>query len=201
MCLLEPSAPAVPGSGALCYKPGMKCGWWWVLAVCCVAVCGCSSFNREYRQALTQPVPREAISGPWQGRWLSHYNGHNDELRALVTRIDASHYDVKFRAKYKKGITFHFGYTVRLETLPATNGVVVFRGAENLGALAGGVYRYEGHATPTNFFSTYRSKHDHGIFEMQRPTAAESKEAGARRLQSRPMLWKMRGAAVIGSRQ
>ena len=44
-----------------------------------------------------------------------------------------------------------------------------FDGEANLGTMAGGSYYYEGRATTTNLVSTYRSKYDHGRFEMQRP--------------------------------
>jgi hypothetical protein len=111
----------------------------------------------------------ESLSGRWEGRWVSQANGHNDELRALITIADTNHYDVKFHAAYKQWITIHFGYTVRKETKPGTGGDVLFQGSEDLGRLAGGVYTYEGHADRTNFFSTYKSKYDHGTFEMKRP--------------------------------
>jgi len=132
----------------------------------------CSAFNYEWRQAAKKPVPSDDIVGPWEGHWLSHANGHNNQLRALITPVDTNHYDVKFHAAYKSEtfsfITVHFGYTVRMETKPSTNGIG-FHGSEDLGALAGGVYTYDGHASPTNFFSTYKSKYDHGVFEMKRP--------------------------------
>jgi hypothetical protein len=87
--------------------------------------------------------------------------------------VDTNHYDVKFHAAYKsetfKFITVYFGYTVRMEAQPSTNDSVAFHGSENLGVLAGGVYTYEGNATATSFFSTYKSKYDHGTFEMKRP--------------------------------
>jgi hypothetical protein len=130
---------------------------------------GCSTFNYEWRQAAKKPTPTNDITGRWDGHWISQANGHHDQLRALITEVDTNHYDVKFHAAYKKWITIHFGYTVRMETKPSTNGIVVFHGAENLGALAGGVYTYDGRADPTNFFSTYKSKYDHGTFEMKRP--------------------------------
>ena len=60
-----------------------------------------------------------------------------------------------------------FGYTVGLKTEPTEAGCK-FRGEANLGALAGGVYRYEGQADATNFFSTYSCKYDHGTFQMRR---------------------------------
>ena len=135
-------------------------------------LCGCSTFNYEWRQAAKKETSTTDIVGPWEGHWLSHANGHQDELRALITRADTNHYDVKFRAAYgwekAHWITVHFSYTVRMETRPSTNGVA-FHGSENLGVLAGGVYTYEGRADPTNFFSTYKSKYDRGVFEMHRP--------------------------------
>jgi len=44
-----------------------------------------------------------------------------------------------------------------------------FHGEENLGRMAGGVYRYEGKAMATNFHSTYRSAYDCGVFGKERP--------------------------------
>ena len=130
---------------------------------------GCSAFNYEWRQAAKKPTPAGDITGRWEGRWISEANGHNDKLRALVIVLDTNHYDVKFHAAYKQWITVHFGYKVRMETKPGANEVVAFHGSENLGALAGGIYTYDGHADATNFFSTYNSKYDRGTFEMKRP--------------------------------
>ena len=133
---------------------------------------GCSAFNYEWRQAARKPTPTNGIAGRWDGTWLSHANGHNDRLRCLVTQVDTNHFDARFHAAYSlpglKWLKVHFGYTVRMETKAAGDGVT-FRGEENLGALAGGVYRYEGNASNTNFFSTYKCKYDHGVFQMHRP--------------------------------
>jgi len=127
---------------------------------------GCSTFERDWKRATAQPTSGDSIEGAWVGRWSSDATGHSGPLRCLVWREDASHYAAHFRAGYA-GV-FRFTYTVRLEAQPHYGGWE-FSGQEDLGALAGGVYYYEGHATPTNFFSTYRSKRDHGIFEMRRP--------------------------------
>lgn len=129
---------------------------------------GCSSFNHDWRKAGKNSAPPDEVTGRWEGRWRSDANGHHDKLRCLITKVDERNYDAKFRATYKKWITVHFGYTVRLEASPGTNGVT-FRGSENLGWLAGGVYTYEGRANPTNFYSKYDSKYDRGTFEMKRP--------------------------------
>lgn len=106
------------------------------------------------------------MEGRWQGRWLSDVNGHNGKLLCIVSRLEDGDYAARFRATYKKFL--RFSYAVPLE-VEHRSGVWHFHGEENLGKLAGGVYRYEGNATPTNFHSTYRSRYDHGIFEMQRP--------------------------------
>ena len=137
-----------------------------------LALTGCSSFHREWREAATRAVPANDFAGRWEGRWSSEANGHNDQLRALITVVDTNHYDVKFHAAYQNWqtlfVTVHFGSTVRIETKPSTNGVT-FRGSEDLGFLAGGIYTYEGRSDATNFFSTYKSKYDWGTFEMKRP--------------------------------
>ena len=145
----------------------------WLAAFSACLLCGCSTFNYEWHRAAQKPAPANDITGRWEGRWISRSSGHKNKLRALVTRTDTNHYDVKFHAAYKsekfKWLTVHFGYTVRMETKPAVDGFVEFHGSEDLGALAGGVYTYDGQANATNFFSTYKSKYDRGVFEMQRP--------------------------------
>jgi hypothetical protein len=126
----------------------------------------CSSFNREWKTALDQPIPAQGLAGPWEGHWVSDSNGHNDRLRCLITEQSPHQYNANFHANYKK--VFHFGYTVPLEV--RQNGdTYEFSGEANLGKMAGGVYTYAGHATGTNFLSTYTSKYDHGKFEMARP--------------------------------
>ncbi|MBM3831745.1 MAG: hypothetical protein FJ403_00420 [Verrucomicrobia bacterium] len=127
---------------------------------------GCSTFNRDWKRAAANPVPANDIQGRWDGRWLSEVNGHNGRLRCLVSQSSPGKYEARFHAKYRKILSF--GYTVVLN-VQRTNDLFTFQGEADLGWLAGGQYFYSGRATPTNFFSTYRSKHDHGIFEMTRP--------------------------------
>ena len=126
---------------------------------------GCSSFNREWRAAGKQPAP-SGLAGRWEGRWVSDANGHNDKLRCVITEKGANDYSAHFHATYKH--IFHFSYTVPLSVQKQGDNFV-FSGQADLGKLAGGMYTYNGAATPTNFFSTYDSKYDHGKFEMHRP--------------------------------
>ena len=129
---------------------------------------GCSSFNHQWNKAAAQPAPTTDILGRWQGTWKSDASGHNDPLRCLITRSDQGAYQARFHARYHK--VFTFGYTVKLNvTKTDDNDAFHFRGDANLHWWAGGMYHYEGKATPTNFFSTYRCKYDHGTFQMTRP--------------------------------
>jgi hypothetical protein len=126
---------------------------------------GCSSFNREWRAAAKQPQSPNDISGKWEGTWQNTNNSHRDKLRAILTRVSEGQYRARFHAKYKKILSFSYRATFRGTW--ASN-EFVFRGEENLGKLAGGIYKYEGRISPTNFFSTYDSRYDKGTFTLQR---------------------------------
>ena len=136
------------------------------IALAILMLGGCSSFNRDWKQAAVQTPPADDFSGRWEGSWQSEANGHNGELRCLVTKVNDSTYDARYRAKYKKILSF--GYTVPLR-VQKVGETYKFSGEADLGKLAGGVYRYDGIASPTNFTSTYASKYDHGYFRMARP--------------------------------
>lgn len=131
-----------------------------------VLAAGCSSFNREWKKAGEQAAPTDDMAGRWQGTWKSEASGHTDELRCIVTKGDSGYYQAQFHAKYH-GI-LSFGYTVPLK-VEKTNDSFQFSGEADLGSMAGGMYQYQGHADPTNFFSNYSSKDDHGTFQMSRP--------------------------------
>ena len=131
-----------------------------------VLLCGCSSFNREWKATGKSPPPTNSITGRWEGRWLSDQNGHNGALRCLITESSEGSYQAYFRATYLK--VARFSYKVPL-TVTSSNDVWHFTGEEDLGVLAGGVYHYAGSASVTNFTSTYSSKYDHGVFQMTRP--------------------------------
>ncbi len=126
---------------------------------------GCATFNRDWTTSANQPTPTNSLLGRWEGTWLSEVNGHNGNLRCVVTQKQDGTYRARFHAIYQK--VLGFGYTVQLD-VTETNGVFQFRGRANLGWWAGGVYHYEGHAQPMHFFSTYRCKYDHGTFQMTR---------------------------------
>ena len=140
--------------------------FWGVALGAIVLFCaGCAGFGREWRQAGGLPWPPGDIAGRWDGSWRSDVNHHEGKLRCVLTKVEEGQYRAKFHARYRKVLSF--SYAVNLQGV-RTNGEVHFHGEANLGKLAGGVYTYEGTATPEKFRSTYSSKYDHGVFEMSR---------------------------------
>jgi len=136
--------------------------------VVCGLLSSCSSFQRSWREAAATGAlpPGDDIFGRWEGTWKSDSSGHNDKLRCVISKVDSEHYTAKFHAKYKH--IFSFGYSVPL--VVTNDGTKrTFKGEADLGKLAGGLYTYEGSANPTNFYSRYDSKYDHGTFQMTRP--------------------------------
>lgn len=128
---------------------------------------GCTSFERDWRHARLQPPAQPGtLAGPWQGTWLSEVNGHTGELRCLVTEKQPAEYEFRFKATYWK--IFRYSYLVTLPVAYDAAGYS-FKGQENLGWLAGGVYHYDGRIAGTNLNATYSCKFDHGTFKLSRP--------------------------------
>lgn len=126
---------------------------------------GCS-FSRAWSKASKEPTPTNDITGRWEGKWLSDRNGHNGRLRCVVTHDETGQYQFHYHAVYWK--ILRAGYQVKLDVQREGDNFIL-KGNSDLGWLGGGVYDYEGKASPTNFFSTYKSKYDHGTFQMTRP--------------------------------
>ena len=126
-------------------------------------LCGCSSFNRDWKKATANSAD---IQGRWEGTWTSASNDHSDKLRCLVEKLADDKYRARFDSTYEKII--HFKSNVILSGIKK-NQVFYFNGEAKLPWWAGGIYHYEGKVNPTNFFSTYRCKYDHGTFQMSRP--------------------------------
>lgn len=126
---------------------------------------GCSTFNRDWKAAAAKPHPNN-IEGAWEGTWLSDANQHSGGLRCILEKVSDESYRARFDSTYKK--VLHFKSTVIFNGV-MTNDVFQFAGEAKLAKWAGGIYHYKGHVSPTNFFSTYRNKYDHGTFQMTRP--------------------------------
>jgi hypothetical protein len=143
---------------------------------------GCS-FDRKWRdmkRAAISPdasdaqadAPSDALAGRWEGSWASNVNGHSGRLRAIITPVageaDPKYYRVDFDAYFMGILRFGHGMTV-VATPNSKPGTIAFTGEEDLGKMAGGVYRYAGTADGRTFTSSYESSNDRGRFEMTRP--------------------------------
>jgi hypothetical protein len=141
-----------------------------VQVIACLAVAallvGCSSFNREWNRLAKSNASLPGITGLWEGNWQSGANDHSGQLRCIVTQQDTNRYSAKFKARYQ--VVLSFSYTVDLEA-EQTGELWRISGREDLGSLAGGIYQYDGQVSATNLFATYRSRYDHGTFQMRRP--------------------------------
>ena len=129
---------------------------------------GCSSFNRDFQKALLKSTSNNSIEGPWLGSWLSDKNGHHGELRGIITKLDGTTYETRFKARFWK--LFTYTSEAQFEMQPHSDGFEFF-GTKQLSWLAGGEYTYEGRVSPEKFFSTYQNKWDNGTFQMERPKA------------------------------
>ena len=143
--------------------------------VAAVFFTGCSSFEHDWQSAALIPRLEDDMAGRWEGTWRSEASGHNNQLRAVIAMGSNGVYSTHFHARYKKGI-FHFSFDYSVPLLVRqTNDLYQFHGEADLGWLAGGLYRYEGSATGTNFFSSYDSKYDYGTFQMKRPKGSSQR--------------------------
>jgi hypothetical protein len=143
----------------------------WVVALALIAGlgAGCTSFHRHWRAASAVPPAPDGIEGAWQGRWLSHSNGHNGTLRAIIRRTSSGDYETRFRATFAK--VFEAGYTITLNAEPQAGGYRL-SGTNHVGRWLFwdfGDYVYRGTASATNFSCTFEAGHDHGVFQMTRP--------------------------------
>jgi hypothetical protein len=119
---------------------------------------------RRYEPSIEKP---DGIAGRWVGEWVSESNGHHGELKCVLAPVSAGVYRAYFYATFSR--FFRVGYATDLKA-ESTNGRVCLKGEEDLGPLAGGVYRCEGEATANEFNCKYSCKYDHGDFHLRRFT-------------------------------
>jgi hypothetical protein len=133
------------------------------------ALPACSGPRAAGRTATAAPAPAkpaDAFSGSWAGTWHSDATGHHGKLFCEFSRLDARHHRAEFTAHW--GL-LHGSYSVVMDTRRAGRDLR-FQGRQDLGALYGGVYTYDGKVSPARFFSKYSAASDHGTFDLQRAT-------------------------------
>ncbi|QOV91539.1 hypothetical protein [Humisphaera borealis] len=134
-------------------------------------IVGC--YECRWSAAGKEAIPAGSIAGRWEGTWKSDANGHNGGLRCIISDVTPDSFKADFRATY--GWFFSFGYAATMtitagESTPASGpAYIYFKGEQDIGWLAGGVYQYDGKVGPTAFFCNYTSKDDKGVFQLSRP--------------------------------
>ncbi len=129
---------------------------------------GCSRFESDWRSpALLRAAPGDdRFAGRWKGHWKSVASGHSGSLRCIATRLDDRTYRAHFNASYALLLRFEYAAQMAVE---ARDDATHFTGEADLGRLAGGVYRYDGHTDGRVFYCKYKSSNDHGYFKLTRP--------------------------------
>lgn len=136
-----------------------------ILITAVLSTCGCLGFERDWRAAEQCCTNPNDIAGLWEGTWLSHHNGHEGSLRAIITRNADGSYYAKFHATYLEVVPFGFEMPLSV----SENGDVrQLGGTADLGLLAGGVYRYAGEANACHLVANFCAKSDHGVFKLTR---------------------------------
>lgn len=123
-------------------------------------------FRGLWRQAVASPTPEDRVTGPWEGFWHSEPSGHRGRLRCVVRGVGDGRLDAAFHAVFWKVMRMTYEPTLRCRPLEGDGYEI--EGAWKLGWWMG-EFRYEGTITPDAFEARYRSKGDHGVFEMRRP--------------------------------
>jgi hypothetical protein len=121
-------------------------------------------FHREWKRYASAGAT-DPVAGRWTGEWISEHNGHRGQLKCVLLRAPPEAYRACFHASYSW--LFRVAYVTTLKAV-RQDGAFVLTGEENLGSLAGGVYRCEGRITGAQFECKYSCKYDHGLFHLSR---------------------------------
>lgn len=132
-----------------------------------LAACSSVRFERAWDASAEAVAGADEPRERWEGGWKSDWNGHSGGLRGLLRRIDEHHIHVWFLSTYASVLSFEHATLFHLD--PAAGGAFTLAGQQDLGALVGGVYHYEGTLDANHFRAAYSAGNgDHGVFEMTR---------------------------------
>jgi hypothetical protein len=130
-----------------------------------VTSCGAVGFNRDWREF--QATGAAGMEGRWRGSWESDWNGHTGSLRCIMTPEGEGVFLARFQSTFARVLTFPHDCLFEVST--EADGTFAFAGAQDLGKMYGGVYRYEGTVEGDAFRATYEADNgDHGTFAMTR---------------------------------
>jgi hypothetical protein len=136
-----------------------------LLLVVAAFLSGCANrFEQRWTEASGWRS-NELHAGRWAGEWRSrkHRNAAG-ELKCVLSRQAEGRYHASFKAKW---LLFTSYYDTEFTTRQRGK-VLEFSGQQDLGSMFGGVYTFNGSATPGTFVADYHSSYDSGTFKMQR---------------------------------
>lgn len=106
---------------------------------------------------------KAAATERWQGEWRSEVNGHRGALRCVLRQSGPAVFEAWFHARYARWL--RVCYHATLQATPSPDGWRL-EGGTDLGALAGGVYTYEGELTRSGLRCVYACRYDRGTFDL-----------------------------------
>ena len=133
-------------------------------------------FDRDYKKAVasTNTKNRNGLAGAWEGRWTNGgAGGHAGGLWAIATPIGKSDDTERYKFRYKAtwGKMFRGVFTTEHDAKPkGSSGIYQLGGEKDLGSL-GGLIRFSGTASPSEFRVNYDSNVNTGTFVLKRPGA------------------------------
>ncbi|MGH9159157.1 MAG: hypothetical protein ACRD2X_04130 [Vicinamibacteraceae bacterium] len=123
----------------------------------------CVGFRRRWREAAGETATGPA--GCWVGEWKSERTGHHGRLRCVLRPLGDDRWQAWFHATYFDML--RACYAVELQGQTSPEGARL-RGQVDLGSLAGGLYEYDGHASSSEYHSSYECQYDRGTFSLWR---------------------------------
>lgn len=122
-------------------------------------------FRTQWQAAVAQSRPASSIDGPWEGTWLSGFNGHTGKLSCVVGPEKADHTrEFFYHATWGKLFSGSFR---AVHEVSQSGGVTHFTAKHDIGKR--GTFHAEGTISGSEFKATYKAAGDHGTFVMKRP--------------------------------
>jgi len=139
--------------------------------LCLLISCGGRNFDNSWQRSNKKYNigGKYAVTGPWEGTWLSDSNGHKGKLRCIITPLGGSQesgsYLFRYWATWAGPLQGGFDAEFDIEKMGSQYHV---QGTQDLGTF--GSFQHEGVIQGENFEATYRSSTgDHGTFNLHRP--------------------------------
>ncbi len=135
-------------------------------AAMALASCATPGFDRAWKQSMAAPIPKNDVTGPWTGEWISAANGHSGQLRCLVERKDEDTLSFRYWATWAGWMKASFRMEGDVKRRP--DGRYDLEGTKKM--FPWGTYAQEGVLAPDRLQSSFRSERSNlGTFQLERP--------------------------------